>query len=137
MINEFIAAVTENFFVLIIVIALVMIVLAITRMVIKVKTSSSAARLAEIGVDSKKLDMVTKKAYLDSLRDASIVLSDDERSFLDSIRTDSAVLARKNVARRHEIEERTRRVELGSDLAQLSHTLNRVKRYERSLFKNL
>ncbi|MEW6070756.1 MAG: hypothetical protein AB1485_09080, partial [Candidatus Thermoplasmatota archaeon] len=129
--------IADNFVLLVVLIALIILVIAIAHAVVKVKSSKQAARLAEIGLDSKKLEILAKKAYFEGLRSASVVLTDEERERTESIKADSAVLSRRAVAMMNEVEARTQRLELGRDLARLTDTLNRVKKYERDLFKNI
>jgi hypothetical protein len=136
-VGQIVGAVCANFFALLVVVAVVLVVSAVVRAVIKVKTSTTATKMAQLNIDEKKLEMVSRRMYLEDLKNASLVLTDEERSLLDSIRADNAVLSRKVLAKMNEIDERTRRVELGADIMKLSRTLDKIKRYERSLFKNL
>lgn len=130
-------AVASNFVFLIVLIVVLIIIIVIARTVTKVKASKTAAKMAEIGIDSKKLEILSKRAYLDELKNASVVLTDDERRRIDSIKTDNAVLSRKTIVAMNEVEERTNRLERGSDLGRLSRTLDKIKRYEKNMFKNI
>jgi len=93
--------------------------------------------MAEIGLDSKKLEIMSKRAYLEGLKNASMVLTDNERKKIDSVRADNAVLSRRTLAMMDEVEERTNRLERGADLSRLSRTLDKIKRYESGIFKNI
>jgi flagellar basal body-associated protein FliL len=130
-------AIADNFVLIVVLVTLIILVIAIARTIVKVKSSKQAARLAEIGLDSKKLEILSKKAYFEGLRTASVILSDEERERVETIKADSAVLSRRSVALMNEVEERTRRLELGQDMARLTSTLDKVKKYERGLFKNI
>ncbi|MBU2564783.1 MAG: hypothetical protein KJ655_00805 [Candidatus Thermoplasmatota archaeon] len=137
LISQILEAIATNLVLLAILIAVLIIIVAIGRTITKVKTSGTAARMAEIGLDSKKLEMVSKRAYLEGLKNASIFLTDGERKKIESVRADNAVLSRKTLATMNEVEERTNRLERGTDLGRLSRTLDKIKRYESAMFKNI
>ncbi len=130
-------AVASNFVFLTALIVLLIIIVVIARTITKAKSSKTAAKMAELGIDSKKLEILSKRAYLDGLKNASVVLTDEERKKMDSIRVDNAVLSRKTIASMNEVEERTSRLERGADLSRLSRTLDKIKRYEKNMFKNI
>jgi hypothetical protein len=136
-ISQILEAIASNLVILVMLIVILTVVAVIGRTITKVKTSGTAARMAEIGLDSKKLEMVSKRAYLEGLKNASIFLTDSERKRIDSIRADNAVLSRKTLAKMNEVEERTNRLERGTDLGRLSRTLDKIKRYESAMFKNI
>lgn len=134
---QILEAISSNLVLLAILIVVAIVVVAIGRTIIKVKTSGTTARMAEIGLDSKKLEVLSKRAYLEGLKNASMVLTDNERKKIDSVRADNAVLSRRTLATMNEVEERTNRLERGSDLSRLSRTLDKIKRYESAMFKNI
>lgn len=136
-INQILAAMASNLVLLTILIATMIVIVVIGRTITKVKTSGTAARMAEIGLDSKKLEIMSKRAYLEGLKNASMVLTDNEKKKIDSVRADNAVLSRKTLAMMDEVEERTSRLERGTDLSRLSRTLDKIKRYESTMFKNI
>lgn len=137
MLSEIGAAIATNFVPLVVLIGVIILVIAIGRTIVKVKSAKQAARLAEIGLDSKKLEILSKKAYFEGLKNASVILSDEERERVESTKADSAVLSRRTVGLMNEIEARTQRLEIGHDLARLTDTLDKVKKYERGLFRNI
>lgn len=137
MLSEIGAAIAANFVPLAVLIGVIILVIAIGRTIVKVKSAKQAARLAEIGLDSKKLEILSKKAYFEGLKNASVILSDEERERVESTKADSAVLSRRTVGLMNEIEARTQRLEIGHDLARLTDTLDKVKRYEKGLFRNI
>lgn len=137
MLSEIGAAIAANFVPLAVLIGVIILVIAVGRTIVKVKGAKQAARLAEIGLDSKKLEILSKKAYFEGLKNASVILSDEERERVEATKADSAVLSRKTVGLMNEIEARTQRLEIGQDLARLTDTLDKVKRYERGLFRNV
>lgn len=134
---QILEAMSSNLVLLAILIVTAIVVVAIGRTITKVKTSGTTARMAEIGLDSKKLEIMSKRAYLEGLKNASIFLTDAERKKIESVRADNAVLSRKTLAAMNEVEERTNRLERGTDLGRLSRTLDKIKRYESAMFKNI
>jgi len=136
-ISQILEAIASNLVLLAVLIAILIVIVAIGRTITKVKTSGTAARMAEIGLDSKKLEIMSKRAYLEGLKNASMVLTDNEKKKIDSVRADNAVLSRKTLAMMDEVEERTNRLERGTDLSRLSRTLDKIKRYESTMFKNI
>jgi hypothetical protein len=75
-----------------------------------------------------------KRAMIEDLRNASVMLSDRERAQLDAIQADTAILSRKVLYSMNEVEDRTKRLELGSNLGRLNLTLGKIKNYENKLF---
>jgi hypothetical protein len=125
----------DAFIYLLIILLLIIVIIGIVGWVIvKIKTSKTQISLAEAEVDKKKLELIMKRAMIEDLKNASIILSDKERAKLDSIRTDTAILSRKVLFTMNEVEDRTQRLERGSDLGKLNMTLGDIKRYERKLF---
>lgn len=137
MLSEIGTAIAANFVPLVVLVGVIILVIAVGRTIVKVKSAKQAARLAEIGLDSKKLEILSKKAYFEGLKNASVILSDEERERVESTKADSAVLSRRTVGLMNEIEARTQRLEIGHDLARLTDTLDKVKRYEKGLFRNI
>lgn len=128
--------VAKNFlliFFTIIVFVLILAILWIINAKIKEKT---ALALAQYELDKRKLEIAAKKAAVEELRNSAIVLNDKEREILEAIRTDNAILARKLLFKMNEIEERTKRLELGADTYKLLQTLHDIKEYEKRLFGN-
>lgn len=137
MLSEIGTAIAANFVPLVVLVGVIILVIAVGRTIVKVKSAKQAARLAEIGLDSKKLEILSKKAYFEGLKNASVILTDEERERVESTKADSAVLSRRTVGLMNEIESRTQRLEIGHDLARLTDTLDKVKKYERGLFRNI
>jgi hypothetical protein len=106
----------------------------IAWVIVKVKTSSTQIKLAEAEIDKKKLEMMMKRVMIEDLKNASVLLNDKERKRLDNIRVDSAILSRKVLFLMNEVEERTRRLELGSTTGKLNLSLGKIGNYERKLF---
>ena len=119
----------------IIILLLITIIIGIIGWVIaKIKTSRTQIRLAETEVDKKKLELIMKRAMIEDLKNASIMLSDRERTQLNAIQADSSILSRKVLFTMNEVEDRTKRLELGSNLGKLNMTLGKIKKYEHNLF---
>ncbi len=79
-------------------------------------------------------DIQRKQKHIDKLKEASMVLKDDEKEKIDKIERDKAVLSRRSLAMMNEIEERMQRLERGADNAKLMKTLKKVNRAEEELF---
>ncbi len=113
----------------------VIIILAIIAKVIITREKAKERKdLAEMRLKSKKLDMEKKERHIEKLKEASMVLKDEEKQKLDKIERDKAVLARRSIALMNEMEERMQRLERGSENAKLLSTMKDVKRAERELF---
>jgi hypothetical protein len=123
-------------YLLIILILLIIIIGIIAWVIVKVKTSKTQIKLAEADIDRKKLELVMKRAMIEDLRNASVMLSDRERAQLDAIQADTSILSRKVLYSMNEVEDRTKRLELGSNLGRLNLTLGKIKNYENKLFGN-
>lgn len=126
--------ITENFMVIFYSVV-VIIILGIIAKILNTREREKARRdIADYRLKSKKLDMLEKEKYIDQLKDASMVLKDDEKSKIDEITRDKAILSRRTLALMNEIEERMQRLERGADNAKLLKTLKEVKKTERELF---
>jgi len=124
----------NNFFVIFYSIVIILILVVIAKILNTREREKTRRQITDIKLKSKKLDMLEKKEYIKELKDASMVLRDDEKSRLDEINRDKAVLSRRSLALMNEIEERMQRLERGTDNAKLSKTLNEIKNVENELF---
>lgn len=125
----------DDIYLILLIILFIVIIGIIGWVIVKVKTSKTQVKLAETEIDKKKLELVMKRAMIEDLRNASVMLSDKERRQLDAIQTDTAILSRKVLYTMSEVEDRTKRLELGSNLGKLNMTLGRIKKYEHRLFR--
>jgi hypothetical protein len=125
---------TGDIYLLIILILIIVIIGIIAWVIVKVKTAKTQIQLAEAEIDRKKLELVMKRAMIEDLRSASVMLSDRERQQLDKIQADTSILSRKVLYSMNEVEDRTKRLELGSNLGRLNLTLGKIKNYESKLF---
>lgn len=113
----------------------VIIILAIIAKVISIRERAKERKeLANLQLESKKLDMVKKEKELEDLKEASMVLNDHEKKRIDKIERDKAVLSRRSIALMNEIEERMQRLERGADNAKLMKTMKDIRRAEDELF---
>jgi len=124
----------EDFFLLLLLIIFMAIIGIIGWVIVEVKTSKAHIKLAEAEVDKRKLELIMKRAMIEDLKNASIMLSDSERAQLDAINTDTSILSRKVLYTMNEVEDRTKRLELGSNLGKMNMTLGKIKKYEQRLF---
>lgn len=92
------------------------------------------ARQAEIGMEHAKLQLVQRRQELEDLERASHVLSDEEKQRIDALREDVAVLSRRNLALRGEVEARLTRLERAVEHAKMAGQLNEIKQKEQKLF---
>ena len=92
-------------------------------------------KVANSWISEKKARTIAQfETDMEELRNSAVVLNDDERTKLESIRTDSSILTRKLIFDMNEMEERTRRLELGADTFNMQKMLGDVKGYEYRLF---
>ncbi|MDG6225417.1 MAG: hypothetical protein QCI82_07880 [Candidatus Thermoplasmatota archaeon] len=91
---------------------------------------------AQYEMDMAKLEIAKKKAFMEELRNSTVVLNNSERQRLESIRTDNSILTRKLISDMNEIEERIKRLEIGSDTVRTSQILGMIKRHEGKLFNS-
>lgn len=131
-----VATVADNFLLIFFTIVIFIIVLAVLRVINSRIKEKMTLSLAQYELDKRKLDIAAKKAAIEELRNSAIVLNDKERETLEAIRTDNAILARKLLFKMNEIEDRTKRLELGADTYKLIQTLQDIKEYEKKLFGN-
>lgn len=124
----------DDLYLLIILVLIIIIMAIIAWVIVKVKTSSAQIKLAEAEIDKKKLEMMMKRVMIEDLKNASVMLNDKERKRLDNIKVDTAILSRKVLFLMNEVEERTRRLELGSTTGKLNMSLGKIGNYERKLF---
>ncbi len=124
----------DDMFLILLLVLFILLIGIIAWVIVEVKTSKTKIKLAEAEIDKKKLELVMKRAMIEDLRNASVMLSDGERRQLDAIQTDTAILSRKVLFTMNEVEDRTKRLELGSNLGKLNMTLGRIKKYEHRLF---
>lgn len=124
----------NNFFIIFYSVVIILILTVIARILNTREKEKTRRQISDLRLKSKKLDMLEKEKYIKELKDASMVLRDDEKSRLDEITRDKAILSRRSLALMNEIEERMQRLERGTDNAKLMKTLNEIKSVENELF---
>jgi len=106
----------------------------VTRMINTVKTTGTKVRLAEMTLDRDRLNLMSKKILFNDLKNAAIILKDEEREKIESIRQDSGILSRRSIALMNEIEERMKRLELSTDMAKMFKIMGEIKKKEGKLY---
>ncbi len=125
----------NNFFIIFYSVVIILILAVIAKILNTREREKTRRQLSDLRFKSKKLDILEKKKYIKELKEASMVLRDDEKSRLDEINRDKAVLSRRSLAMMNEIEERMQRLERGTDNAKLMRTMNEIKNVENELFR--
>lgn len=125
----------ENFYVLLVLIAIIIVIYLITRTAVNLKSMGLKSKFAQIELEHKKIDTIANKQKIENLREAAAMLTDGEREKIDSIKADTSILSRRTIALMSEIEERVARLERGTENAQLGNTINEIIKNEKKLFK--
>ncbi len=126
--------VSDNFMNIFYAIVVVLVLYIIARVVITHEKEKTRLKSADLRLKAKKMDMLEKERYLKGLKEASMVLKDDEKTRIDELERDKAILSRRSLALMNEIEERMQRLERGTDNAKLLKTLKDIKVAEKELF---
>ena len=133
-VGSFLEVFTSNFIYILTLLAIVIIVIVLARMTTRVKTAGAKVRLAEMTLDRDRLNLMSKRILFNDLKNAAIVLKDEEREKIESIRQDKAILSRKSIALKNEIEERMKRLELSTDIAKMFKIMGEMKKKESKLY---
>ncbi len=126
----------DNFLLLFLIIIGFIIVIFLFRVLMIYFGGQNLKIKAQYEMDMVKLEIARKKAFMEELRNSTVVLNDSERQRLEAVRTDNSVLTRKLIADMNEIEERIKRLEVGSDSVRTSQMLGLIKQHEGKLFRN-
>ncbi|MFO7992287.1 MAG: hypothetical protein R6U61_08375 [Thermoplasmata archaeon] len=126
--------VSNNFMAIFYSIVVIIVLLIIAKILNTRERVRSRKELADLRIKSKKMDMIEKEKYIEQLKNASMVLRDEEKSRIDDIQRDKAILSRRSLALMNEVEERMQRLERGTDNAKLLKTLKDLKEAEKELF---
>lgn len=130
----FLEVFTSNFIYILTLIALLIMVIVVARMITRVKTAGAKVRLAEMTLDRDRLDLMSKRILFNDLKNAAIILRDEEREKIESVRQDNSILSRRSIALMNEIEERTKRLELSTDMAKMFKIMGEIKKKETKLY---
>lgn len=125
---------TSNFIYILTLIAILIIVIVVARMITTVKTAGAKVRLAEMTLDRDRLNLTSKRILFNDLKNAAIILKDEEREKIESIRQDNAILSRRSIALMNETEERMKRLELSADMAKMFKIMGEIKKKESKLY---
>ena len=126
--------VTENFMAIFYSLVIIIILALVAKMLNTREREKARRDLADMRLKAKKLEMLEKEKYIDHLKEASMVLLDHEKTKIDEVVRDKAILSRRALALMNELEERMQRLERGADNAKLLKTLKDVKEAEKELF---
>ncbi len=126
--------ISQNFLSIFYSLVVIIVLAIIAKIIIARERAKERKELAETRLNSKKLDMMQREKHIENLKEASMVLDDDEKEKLDKIERDKAVLSRRSLAMMNEIEERMQRLERGADNAKLMKTKKKINRAEKELF---
>lgn len=133
-VGSFLEVFTSNFIYILTLVAIVIIVIVLARMTTRVKTAGAKVRLAEMTLDRDRLNLTSKRILFNDLKNAAIILKDEEREKIESIRQDKAILSRKSIALMNEVEERMKRLELSADMAKMFKIMGEIKKKESKLY---
>jgi len=126
--------ISNNFLPIFYSLVVIVILIIIAKVIHTREKAKERKEIAQLRLQHKKLDIQRKQKHIDKLKEASMVLKDDEKEKIDKIERDKAVLSRKSLAMMNEIEERMQRLERGADNAKLMRTMKKVNRAEEELF---
>ncbi len=126
--------ISQNFLPIFYSIIVVIILAIIAKVIITREKAKEKKDLGDMRLKFQKLEMAKKERHIDKLKEASMMLKDDEKKKLDHIERDKAILSRRALALMSEGEERMQRLERGSENAKLLKTMSEVKKAERELF---
>jgi len=130
----FLEVFTSNFVYILTLIALLIMVIVVARMITRVKTAGAKVRLAEMTLDRDRLDLMSKRILFNDLKNAAIIITDEEREKIESVRQDNSILSRRSIALMNEIEERMKRLELSTDMAKMFKIMGEIKKKESKLY---
>ncbi len=130
-------ALIDQYFVLFLIIFIGILLLILLPIILRHrsrKPSKVDLKLAELEREREKLELMSKRMLIEKLRESAITPTDDERAQLERIQLDNTVLSRKIAHTMNEVDQRTKRLELGTDTAKLFETLSQVKEHEQGMF---
>ena len=106
----------------------------IIQAIIRRNTIKTRIRLEEIENEKMKMNMLFKKKLREELKDAGLFLSKEEMDHVDSIKLDNSILSRKILYKMTEMDQKTKRLELGVNKAKLDGKLDEIEEHEKQLF---
>lgn len=124
----------SNAILILVLVVVLIIVIVVADAITKVKTAGTKVRLAEMTLNRDKLNLMSKRILFDDLKNAAIILKDEERERIESIQQDNAILSRRSISMMNEIEERMKRLELGTDVAKMFKMMRDLEKRESKLY---
>lgn len=124
----------SNVILILVLVVVLIIVIVVADAITKVKTAGTKVRLAEMTLNRDKLNLMSKRILFDDLKNAAITLKDEERERIESIQQDNAILSRRSISMMNEIEERMKRLELGTDVAKMFKMMRDLEKRESKLY---
>lgn len=113
---------------------LILLTYLISQMIVKRRTERTRLRLEELDNEKIKMGMLFKKQLREELKNAGLFLSKDEMDHLHSLKLDNSILSRKILYKMSEMDEKTKRIELGVNKAKLQNKLDEIAEHEKYLF---
>lgn len=126
--------IANHFYEIFVMVIIVVVVAILAKTLESLSENKNSVQLAQLSIQSEKLDMFRRQALLRQLSDASVMLTDEEKERLDSVQEDLAVLSRRNISLMNEIEVRTSRLERGTELAMMKDQMQKITSHEKKLF---
>ena len=106
----------------------------IANAIIRKGNQKTRVRLEELENEKLKMGMLFKKQLRKELKDAGLFLTNDEMNHVHGLKLDNSILSRKILYKMTEMEEKTKRLELGVNKARLENKLDQIAEHERELF---
>ena len=106
----------------------------IVQAIVRRNSIQTRIRLEEIENEKMKMNMLFKKKLQEGLKDAGLFLSKEEMNHVQSLKLDNSILSRKILYRMREMEEKTKRLELGVNKARLENKIDEIGEHENKLF---
>lgn len=106
----------------------------IVQAIVRRNTVRTRVRLEEIENEKMKMNLLFKKKLKEELEDAGLFLSKKEMNHVQSLRLDNSILSRKILYKMKEMEEKTKRLELGVNRAKLEKKIGEIGEHEKKLF---
>lgn len=128
---------TSNLFLLILVLAISLIVIAAFKTWDVIDKHKNLVKLDELEAKHEKMKRYASHQKRKALRDAIVMLKPDERAYLYSIWADNSVISRNALFKLNELEDRTRRAERATEVKMTDDKLTDLNKVERTLFDGL
>lgn len=104
------------------------------HLIIRRKNRKAQLKLKELENQKIKMDMMFKKQLKEDLNEAQLFLTDEEVEHIESLKIDNSILSRKILYKMSEMEEKTKRLDLGVNRARLDNKLKEIGEHEKKVF---